>query len=1195
MLLTTITGVDPLANSHDASTSTDVAATFDQDVVAGSATPQNFVVHGSQSQGFVAGTVSAAGPVITHNPTRDFAAGEVVQVTSTAGISTTGGTANKRVWQFRTSATGSGELADTGQTLPTAAAQYVSLGDVDGDGDADAVLGNSGAVLVNDGTGFFTDSGQALTPGGDLELADIDSDGDLDVVGTNEVWTNNGSGLFTDTAQAFGGGTAVAVGDLDGDGDLDAMVGIAYTSNRVFFNDGNGNFTNSGQTNLGTASPSSIEFGDLDGDGDLDAFKSNNGIADRVWLNDGNGTFTDSGQQMGGFQASQDVELGDLDGDGDLDAFVVDQQGANSVWLNDGSGVFANSGQSLGNHRSFGVALGDLDGDGDLDAFESNSWALNLAQIDSRIWLNDGSGNFNDSGQLFAPFFNYFSAIADLDGDGDLDVFMATNSQPQRVLLNQNLTPNVTLAVDNTSITEEPATATITATLSAVHTEPVTIDLEYSGSATPSDDYTASGSQIVIAAGATSGSVTVTSVQDAVDDDDETIVVDVSNVTNGQEVGTQQVTVTIIDDDDPIPVPEVTLAVDNAAIPEEAGVATFTANLSVVTTVPVTIDFALSGTADASDYSASATQIVVPAGSTSGSITVTATQDTIDEPDETVVVDIANVVGGTEAGAQQQVTTITDDDEPPVPDVTLTVDTATIPEAAGVANFTITLSEATTVPVTVDVAVTGTAGAGDYTISGTQVTIAPGATSGTVSVTAVQDELDEPDETIIVEIANVAGGNEVGDQQQSTLILDDDIPPSFAVTSLAATDSGFVVNFTNPLDGADLNLYDTQNANMGAADVVVSGATVGNVTGSIIVGESSVEFVKSGGPMEADTYTVTLRSATDGFEDTGGMLLDGNGDGTGGDDYQNTWTVAAVPEGARTVSIPDFVRGPGQDVNLPADGTTGIPISISEGANVRAADIRISYDPALLSITGATAPAGGTVVVNTSTPGLAILVYFATTALPAGPSDFIQLQATVPAENASANYQRQQLVDLHDVVIGDGNDNEFPVVVDDALHFATYFADVSGNGRINASDAAQVARYAALIDSGFVASLNTDPILVGDISGNGRINAADASRVAQFAALIEVPEIPPVPGGIVVTGLPQLPDAVRAPEPGERRSSEASEAAVLEWELPPRAEWGSSPDSSHDLIMAAHDDEERLNRALEEAIEELFSSSLFGD
>ncbi len=1011
LLLTTVTGVSPEANTHVASVSTDISATFDQDVVVGTATPENFVVHGTVSRGRLVGaatTVTAAGPVITHNPTSDFAAGELVQVTATSGISTAGGAANSRVWQFRTASGGSGQFVDSGQSLLSVAAQFVTLGDIDGDGDVDAVLGNSGAVAVNDGTAVFTDSGQRLTPGGDLELGDIDGDGDLDVVGTNEVWLNDGTGLFTDTNQSLGGGITVAVGDLDGDGDLDAMVGVAYTSNRVFLNDGNGTFSNSGQTNLGTASPQSIEFADFDGDGDLDAFAANNGPANEVWLNDGSGVFTNSGQAMGGFRPTQDVELGDFDGDGDVDALVVNQSQPNRLWLNDGDGLFTDSGQALGNHRSFGLAVGDLDGDGDLDAFVANSWALNITQEDSRVWLNDGAGTFSDSGQRFAPFFNYAVDIADLDGDGDLDVWLATNSQPSQVLINQNLTPNVTLAADSSSVAEAAGEATITATLSATHTAAVTIDLGVSGTAS-TDDYTLSAMQIVIPAGETSGSVTVTAVQDVIDEPDETVIVDLEAATNAQEVGTQQVTVTILDDDEPI-VPDVTLAVDNTSIPEAAGVATFAVTLSAATTNVVTVDLAIGGTATAST---------------------------------------------------------------------------------------------------------------DYTSSGTQVVFQPGATTASVTITAVQDAVDEPDETVVVEITSVTGGNELGVQQQTTTILDDDVPPSFVVTSLIPTDSGFRVEFNNPVDGGDINLYDTQNAAVGAADVVVTGTTTGAVTGSLIVGERSLTFIKSGDALAADTYTVTLRSGTGAFEDTGGQLLDGNSDGTGGDDYVGNFTVEAAPAGARTVGVADFVRGPGQEVNLPASQTVGIPITISEGDGVRAADIRIGYDPELLEITDATSPAGGTVVLNTTTtPGVAILVYFATASLPAGEGTLINLQANVPAANASEIYRAQQVLDLHDVVIGDGNDNEFPVVVDDALHSVTYFADVSGNGRINAADAAQVARFAALIDSGFAASLSTDPGVVGDISGNGRVNAADASLVAQFAALLPVPEIPAIPGGIAITGQP---------------------------------------------------------------------------
>jgi hypothetical protein len=194
-------------------------------------------------------------------------------------------------------------------------------------------------------------------------------------------------------------------------------------------------------------------------------------------------------------------------------------------------------------------------------------------------------------------------------------------------------------------------------------------------------------------------------------------------------------------------------------------------------------------------------------------------------------------------------------------------------------------------------------------------------------------------------------------------------------------------------------------------------------------------------------------------------------------------------------------------------------VTISEGNNVRAIDMRIAYDPTLLSITGATVgavPAGATVIVNTTTPGLAIIVFFSSTALSPGSSTFVNLQADVPA--SSGIYGTQQVLDVHGVTISDGNDNESPVVVDDALHVTSYFAEVSGNGRINASDAAQVARFAALIDNGFAGSVNADPVILGDPSGNGRVNAADASLVAQFAALIDVPRIPAIPGGVALSG-----------------------------------------------------------------------------
>jgi len=128
--------------------------------------------------------------------------------------------------------------------------------------------------------------------------------------------------------------------------------------------------------------------------------------------------FTDSGQRLGAGRSGR-VALGDLDGDRDLDAFVANwSPGVSSaVWINDGWGAFESTGQSLGYGHL--VRLGDLDGDGDLDAFVTG-WS-----DPATVWLNEGSGTFTNSGQRFDEGSAFGVGLGDLDGDGDLDAFLA--------------------------------------------------------------------------------------------------------------------------------------------------------------------------------------------------------------------------------------------------------------------------------------------------------------------------------------------------------------------------------------------------------------------------------------------------------------------------------------------------------------------------------------------------------------------------------------------------------------------------------------------------------------------------------------------------------------------------------------------------------------------------------------------------
>jgi len=270
-----------------------------------------------------------------------------------------------------------------------------------------------------------------------------------------------GTGAFTDSGQSLDSSLsyAAALGDLDGDGDLDAFVGnVAADSpyrapNTVWLNDGEGSFGDTGQS-LGNSESRAIVLGDVDGDGDLDAFVADadrpDGAPNKLWLNDGLAHFSDSGHSLGDFTVA--VALGDLDSDGDLDAFVANAgpggHQVDRVWLNNGRGHFSDSGQSLGYSNSFAVALADVDGDGDLDAF--------VAKRDANIvWLNDGRGHFSDSGQTLDGLVSIGIALGDVDGDGDLDVFVANNG-PDKVWLNQNRQADLAISKTDSQVVATP-------------------------------------------------------------------------------------------------------------------------------------------------------------------------------------------------------------------------------------------------------------------------------------------------------------------------------------------------------------------------------------------------------------------------------------------------------------------------------------------------------------------------------------------------------------------------------------------------------------------------------------------------------------------------------------------------------------------------------------------------------------------
>jgi len=350
--------------------------------------------------------------------------------------------------------------------MPASATTAVALGDLNGDGHLDMVAVNdtlnplfggttayytSTRVWLGNGHGAFTDSGQALVGANtyvrNAVLGDLDGDGDLDLVlgcpqgcGGVLVYRNDGRGVFTLTLVLGAADThALALGDIDGDGDLDLVEGN-IGANRVWLNDGSGAFTDSGQA-LGAADTYALALGDLDGDGDPDLVAGNIRTANRVWLNDGSGAFTDSGQALGAANTVS-LALGDLDGDGNPDLVIrhacattgADPCGgrATILYRNDGNGVFTSVRTFSGFTNA--VALGDLNGDGHLDMVEgrANGNPANSGAIDglpNRVWLGDGQGGFAPAVPMLDNIPNPLAvAAAQLDAAPGPELVVCKNS-----------------------------------------------------------------------------------------------------------------------------------------------------------------------------------------------------------------------------------------------------------------------------------------------------------------------------------------------------------------------------------------------------------------------------------------------------------------------------------------------------------------------------------------------------------------------------------------------------------------------------------------------------------------------------------------------------------------------------------------------------------------------------------------------
>jgi hypothetical protein len=361
--------------------------------------------------------------------------------------------------------------APTWQSQVQQFSRGVALGDVDGDGDLDAVFANQHGSdrTVGGQVALYRNNGSTLdiapvwladTPRREnsASLGDLDKDGDLDlVVGTGNPFPSapppvfEESSIFLNNGGTFPGqpdgsledsllvSFSLALGDVDGDGDLDIASanasGTEPAPNGLYLNNQNTWFpSNPTWSSQETYVSHGVALGDLDADGDMDVVFANSG-PQTAYFNTAGGLEVSPGWASPTNQRARGVVLGDVDEDGVPEPiFVTDSYGANALERDFGhendNGVISQetAWESSDRYTTRSAALGDVNGDGRPDLVSVNAERLgSCPNLDEPNTLRLGDGSFFHQVSTWwsDPVRSRSAALGDLEGDGDLDLVSA--------------------------------------------------------------------------------------------------------------------------------------------------------------------------------------------------------------------------------------------------------------------------------------------------------------------------------------------------------------------------------------------------------------------------------------------------------------------------------------------------------------------------------------------------------------------------------------------------------------------------------------------------------------------------------------------------------------------------------------------------------------------------------------------------
>jgi hypothetical protein len=401
-----------------------------------------------------------------------------------------------------------------------------------------------------------------------------------------------------------------------------------------------------------------------------------------------------------------------------------------------------------------------------------------------------------------------------------------------------DLEPTVQLQAVASQIVTEGATPTVTASLS--HKSIFTVSAPYTLS-TPTAggvDYTSSLSGSFEFDPLMEESVlTITSVEDDIDEFDETITVTLGTPTNASLGTVTSHEVTLTDNDDQ---PEVTFSSASQSEPESIGTMTVTATLSRLSEKGAMLPFGLGGSATGSggDYTITATPLSFGPTENEKDIVITVIDDGEDEVNENIVITMAPTATDfvTAAGITVHTATIEDND---IPQVDFILGSSSGDESSTAPSLDIVITPVPVTDITLNMSYVGSSADGggtDYTASTTLV-VPMGSGTASLPLAVNNDSFDEADETIVATISTGTGYEASGQTSHTYTILDNDADLAVSKSAGATfnADTGeitYTIGLTNTSATTDATGVTVQDLKLASSDYEAGTVSSGQFSGT---------------------------------------------------------------------------------------------------------------------------------------------------------------------------------------------------------------------------------------------------------------------------------------------------------------------------------------------------------------------------